>query len=152
MSIVNEDTARSLSILLESDFNMDKLVNYFLFGLDDDTMYDFVEKLQCINSASLKEIVFLLYLKIGRSYFNNLFKNLCISGCIQFFLDGSRSGKRTDTLLMNEILKVQQLSISEVQEFDDAFLSKLLDEIELERDDDEYSYELLKLLVKIIIY
>lgn len=127
------------------------MVSHFLSRLDDDTMYDFVSQIQCIDKESLKEIILVFYLRIGRSHYRNLFKTLCISDCLQHFNVSSRSVKRTAASLMNEILKVQQCSIEEIQDFDDAFINMLLDEIESERDDDEYSYELLKLLVIIII-
>ncbi len=141
------DIVASLTVLSDCELDQDKLAYHFLLSLDDDAMFDFVSQIQCVDKDSLKDIIFLFYLRIGRNHYRNMFKNLCISDFLQYFPGGTRLGKRTAVSLMNEILQVQQCSIQEVQEFDEAFINLLLDEIEAERNDEEYSYEMIRLLV-----
>ena len=146
--MLNDDIINCLTFLIDNEFSKDKLVSYFLQRMDDDLMYDFISQIQSIQNDSLKEIIYICFLKIGRNYFRNLFKNLsCLEECISYFRTFGPAGRRVDVSLMNEILKVQECSISEIQMYDDSFIITILDEIELERDDEEYNYGLLKLLV-----
>jgi hypothetical protein len=118
-----------------------------LHALDDDDLYNFVRRIQSVEKDSLQEIIMIFYLRIGRNHFRNLFKNLSVSDFIQYFRGGTNFGRQSAVSLMNEILQVQQCSIQELEDFDDAFVNLLLDEIEAERDNEEYSYGMLKLLV-----
>lgn len=134
-------------MLSESQLNLDKLAYHFLHALDDDDLYNFVRRIQSVEKDSLQEIIMIFYLRIGRNHFRNLFKNLSVSDFIQYFRGGTNFGRQSAVSLMNEILQVQQCSIQELEDFDDAFVNLLLDEIEAERDNEEYSYGMLKLLV-----
>ena len=144
---MQDDIVGSLTVLSESQLNLDKLAYHFLHALDDDGMHIFVRQIQSIEKESLKEIILIFYLRIGRNHYRNLFKNLSVSDFIQYFRGGTNFGRQSAVSLMNEILQVQQCSIQEIEEFDNAFVNRLLDEIEAERDNEEYSYGMLKLLV-----